>query len=197
MGGAVLPLCLLFGLRWFHPGVYRLYGKATGNLQKGLRSDHRTEKSQFSFQSQWRAMPNNVQTTEHLHSFCILVMLCSKSFKLGFSSMWTKNFQMYKLGLEKAEEPEIKLPTSIGSERKQRNSRKTFSSASLTTLKPLTVWITTNCGKLLKRWEYQTILPVSWETCMQVKKQQLDPCMEQLIGSRLRKERLSAVTLIV
>ena len=47
MGGAVLPLCLLFGLRWFHPGVYRLYGKATGNLQKGLRSDHRTEKSQF------------------------------------------------------------------------------------------------------------------------------------------------------
>ena len=52
----------------------------------------------------------------------------------------------------------------------------------------LTVWIIMNCGKLLKRWEYQTILPVSWETCMWVKKQQLEPCMEHLIGLRLRKE---------
>ena len=54
-------------------------------------------------------------------------------------------------------------------------------------LKPLTVWIITNCGKLLERWEYQSILPVSWETCMQVKKQQLEPWMEQLIGSGLKK----------
>ena len=60
---------------------------------------------------------------------------------------WTKNFQMFKLDLEKAEEPEIKLQTSIGSCRKQENSRKTSTSASLTTLKPLTVWITTDCGK--------------------------------------------------
>jgi len=44
---------------------------------------------------------------------------------------------------------------------KQKSSRKTFISASLTTLKPLTVWITTNCGKFFKRWGYQTILPVS------------------------------------
>ena len=65
---------------------------------------------------------------------------------------------MYKLVLEKAGEPEIKLPTSIGSQKKQENSRKTSNSASLTTLKPLTVWITINCGKLLKRWKYQTIL---------------------------------------
>ena len=47
----------------------------------------------------------------------------SKSFKLGLSSMWTKNFQIYKMDLEKAEEPEIKMPTSVGSERKQDNSR--------------------------------------------------------------------------
>ena len=71
-----------------------------------------------------------------------------KPFKLGFSSMWTKNFQMNKVGLEKVEEPEIKLSTFIGSWRKQGNSRKT--STSLTTLKPLTVWITTNCGKFLE-----------------------------------------------
>ena len=49
-------------------------------------------------------------------------------------------------------------------------------------LTSLTVWIMTNCGKLLERWEYQTILPVSWDTCMHVKKQQLEPCMEQLLG---------------
>ena len=55
-------------------------------------------------------------------------------------------FQMFKLVLEKAEEPEIKLPTSTGSWKKQESSRKTSISALLT--KPLTVWITTNCGKL-------------------------------------------------
>ena len=71
-----------------------------------------------------------------------------------------QNFQVYKLDLEKAEESEIKLPTSVvGSQKKQKNSRKTSISASLTRLKPLTVWITTNSGKLFKRWEYQTTLP--------------------------------------
>ena len=49
-------------------------------------------------------------------------------------------------------------------------------------LKPLTVWITTNCGKLLKRWQYQTTLPASWEICLQVKKQQLEVDMEQQTG---------------
>ena len=68
---------------------------------------------------------------------------------------------MFKLDLEKAEEPEIKLPTSVGSQKKQENSRKTSISASSTTLKPLTVWIMTNCGKFLKSWEYQATLPVS------------------------------------
>ena len=107
--------------------------------------------------------------------------------------MWTMNFQMFKLHLEKAEEPEIKLPTSIGSSKKQENSRKTSTSASLTMPKPLTVWITANCRKFLKRWEYQTTLPTSWEICMQVKKQQLEPDMEQQTGSKLGKEYTKAV----
>ena len=55
-------------------------------------------------------------------------------------------------------------------------------------LKPLTVWITTNCGKFLKRCEYETTLPSSWEICMQVKKQQLEPYVEQQTGSKLREE---------
>ena len=66
------------------------------------------------------------------------------------------NFQMFKLVLEKAEEPEIKLPTSPGSLKKQESSRKISTSALLTMPKPLTLWITTNCGKFLKRWKYQT-----------------------------------------
>ena len=61
-----------------------------------------------------------------------------------------------QLDLEKAEEPEIKLPTSTGSSKKQESSRKTSTSALLTTPKPLTVWITANCGKFFKRWECQT-----------------------------------------
>ena len=60
-------------------------------------------------------------------------------------------------------------------------------------VKPLTVWITTNCGEIFKRWEYQTTLPVSWETCMQVKKQQLEPDMQQQTGSKLGKEYNKAV----
>ena len=98
---------------------------------------------------------------------------------------------MFKLDLEKAEEPEIKLPTFAGSRRKQGTSRKT--SASLATLKPLTVWITTNSGKFLKIWEHQTTLPGCWETCIWVKKQQLEPDMEQLTGSKLRKEYVKDV----
>ena len=62
----------------------------------------------------------------------------------------------FKLDLEKAEEPEIKLPTSVGLSKKQESSRKTSTSALLTMLKPLTVWITTICRKFFKGWEYQT-----------------------------------------
>ena len=60
-------------------------------------------------------------------------------------------------------------------------------------LKPLTVWITTNCGKFLKTWKYQTTWPASWETCVQVKKQQLEIDMEQQTGSKLGKEYIKAI----
>ena len=86
---------------------------------------------------------------------------------------------MFKLVLEKAEEPEIKLPTSAGSLKKQESSGKISISALLTMPKPLTVWIIINCGKFFKRWEYQTTWPASRETYMQVRKQQLELDMEQ------------------
>ena len=115
-----------------------------------LSSGHRTGKGQFSFQSQRKAMQKNVQTTVQLHSSHTLAKWCSKFSKLGLNSTWTENFQMFKLDLEKAEEPEITLPTSVGSARKQESSRKTSTSALLTTPKLLTVWITTNCGIFLE-----------------------------------------------
>ena len=93
---------------------------------------------------QRQATPKNAQTTSQLHSFHTLTKWCSKFSKPGFSSTWTENFQMFKLALEKAEEPEIKLPTSAGSSIKQENFRKTPTSALLTMPKPFTVWITTN-----------------------------------------------------
>ena len=102
--------------------------------------------------------------------------------------MKIKNFQMYKLGFKEAEEPEIKLPTFTGSWRKQGSSRKTSISTSLTVLKSLTIWITINCGKFYKRWESQTTLSVSLETCMRIKKQHLELNMEKLTASKLGKE---------
>ena len=97
------------------------------------------------------------------------------------------NFQMFKLDLEKAEEPEIKLPTSVGLSIKQEFQKNIYF-CFIDYAKPLTVWITTNCGKFLKRQEYQTTLPASWEICMQVRKQQLELDMEQQTGSKLGKE---------
>ena len=83
---------------------------------------------------------------------------------------------MFKLGLE-VEEPEIKLSTSVGLE-KARELQKN---------NQLTVWITTNCEKYLRRWEYQTTLPASCKTCMQFKKQQIELDMGQETSSKLRK----------
>ena len=94
------------------------------------------------------------------------------------------NFQIFKLDLEKAEEPEIKFPTSVRLSKKQESSRKTSTSALLTTPNSLTVWITTNYGKFLKRWDYQTTLPASLGICMMIKKQQLELEIEQQTGSK-------------
>ena len=77
-------------------------------------------------------MPKNAQTAAQLHWSHMLVKYCSKFSKPGFNNMWTVNFQMFKLVLGKAEEPEIKLPTFTGSLKKQESSRKTSISALLT-----------------------------------------------------------------
>ena len=126
-------------------------------------------------------------------NYCRIVLI-SHSSKVIFKILQVRLQQYMNQGLpdvqagfRKGSESEIKLPTSIGSLKKQENSRKTSTFALLIMLKPLIVWITTNCGKFLKKWEYQTTLRAFWETCMQVKKQQLEPDMEQQTGSKLGK----------
>ena len=107
----------------------------------------------------------------------MLVRSCLKSCMLGFSTVWTKNFQMSKLSLERGTGNQIANFSRIIE--KAREFQKNIYLCFIDYAKAF-VWIITNCGKLLKRWEYQIILPVSWETYMRVKKQQLEPCMEQL-----------------
>ena len=171
------------------------YGRKFGKLS----SDHRTGKGQFSFQSQRNAMPKNAQTTAQLHSSHMLVKWCSKFSKPGFRNTWTVSFQMFKLVLEKAEEPEIKLPTSARSLKKQESSRKTSISASLTMPKPMTVWITINCGKFWKRWEYHTTWPASEKPmCRSGSNSQNWTWNNRLFPNRKRSmSRLYIVTLLI
>ena len=128
-------------------------------------SGHRTGKGQFSFQSQRKQCQRMfifLHNCTHLkHTSKVML----KIIKLDFNSSWTKKFQMFKMNLEKAEEPEIKLPT-CWIIKKAREPQKISTSVLLTTPKSLTVWITTNCGKFFKRWEYQTTWSASWEICM-------------------------------
>ena len=153
------------------------------NKTRKLSSGHRTRKGQFSFQSQKTARPRSTQTTTQLHSSHTSAKQCSKFSKPGFNSMWTVNFQIFKLDLEKEQNLLVPLilrgtrdqiPNLCWIIKKEREFQKKKKSTSdfLTTPKPLSVRITTNCGKFWKRWEYQTTWPASWEICMQAKKQQ-------------------------
>ena len=160
-----------------------------------------TCKRPFSFQSQRRdaKMPKNVQTIIQLCSLHMLATLCSKSFKLGFSSLWTENFQIHKLGFEELEEPEINCQYPLDYGESEGVPEKTSTSVSLTMLMPLTVWITTNYGKFLKRWEHQTTVCVSWETsCRSRSNSYSQTWNNQLVQNWERSTtRLYIVTLLI
>ena len=155
------------------------YASISGKLSSG----HRTGKRSVFLQ-----IPKKGNAKE-FSNYCKISLISHASkvmFKIFQARLYTSTmkFQMFKLDLEKAEEPEIKLPTSTGSSKKQKSFRKTSISSLLTMPKPLTVWIIINCGKFLERWEYQTTWPASWETYTQVRKQQLELDMEQQTGSK-------------
>ena len=115
------------------------------------------------------------------HTFsCNLVLASSFSLKSALKSTTYPNPVLVVPHSSEASAIFDLLSTS----KKQESSRKTSISALLTIPKPLTVWITINCGKFWNRWEFQTTWPASWETYMQVRKQQLELDMEQQTGSR-------------
>ena len=102
------------------------------------------------------------------------------------------NFQMFKLDLEKAEEPEIKLPTSVGSQKSQEFQKNIYF-CFIDYAKAFDCLDHNKLWKILKEMKYQSTLPASWEICMQVKKQQLEPDIEQQTGSKLGKEHIKVV----
>ena len=97
--------------------------------------------------------------------------------------MWTVNFQMFKLDLEKAEEPEIKLPTSIGSWKK-KEFQKNIYFCFIDYAKAFDCVEHNKLWQILEEMAYQTTWSASWEICMQVRKQQLELDMEQQTGSK-------------
>ena len=155
------------------------YASKSGKLSSG----HRTGKGQFSFQSQREATPKNVQTMAQLHSSYMLKILQSRLQEYVICEL-----PDVQTGFRKDRGTRDQLPTSVGSLKMQENTRNTSTSALLIMPKAVTVYITTNCGKFLKRWEYQTTLLASWEICMQVKTQQLELDMAHQTGSKLGKE---------
>ena len=107
--------------------------------------------------------------------------------------MWTKNFQIFKLDLEKAEEPERDQRANIRwIIEKASEFQKNINFCFIDYAKAF-MWITRNYEKFFKRWKYQTTSPASWEISMQVKKQQLELDMEQQTGSKLGKEYVKAI----
>ena len=154
------------------------YASKFGRLSSGPR----TGKGLFSFQSQRKAMPKNEHTIV-LISHASKIML--KILQARLQQYVNRELPDVQAGFRKGrgtnQRSNCQHPLDHG---KSKSSRKTSISALLTMLKPLTVWITINCGKFWKRWEYQTTWPASWETYMQVRKQQLELDMEQQTGSK-------------
>ena len=148
-----------------------------------LSSGHRPGKGRFSFQSQGKKMPKNAQTTAQLHSPHMLVSNAqnSPSQASAIREPWTSRCSSW---FEKRQRNQRSNCQYLLDHRKSKSSRKTSISALFTMPKSLTMWITINCGKFWKRWEYQTTSPASWETYMQVRKQQLELDMEQQTGSK-------------
>ena len=125
-----------------------------------LSSGHRTGKGQFSFQSQRKAMPK-------CSNYCTIAVISPASkvmlkiLQARLQQYVNRELPDVQAEFRKGRETKEQIANIYWIIRMQENSRKTFASASLTMLKPLTMWITTNCEKFLKRREYQSILPIS------------------------------------
>ena len=122
----------------------------------------------------------------------MLARSCSKIFQARLHQYMNWEFPYVQAGFQRGRGTRDKISNIHWNMEKATVSEKA-STSSLTILKPLTVWVTTNCGKFLKKWESQTSLPVSWEACMWVKKLPLEPYMEYMTSSKLGKKYIKAV----
>ena len=107
--------------------------------------------------------------------------------------MWTVNFQMFKLDLEKARGTKFQIANICWIIKKARVFQKNIYSWFIDNAKVFDCVDHNKCGKFLERWKYQTTWPASWETCMQVRKQELEPDMEQWASSKLGEKYVKAV----
>ena len=156
------------------------YASKFGKLNTG----HRTGKGQCSFQSQRKAMPKNTETTAQLHSSHMLVRLMLKILQVRFQQYVNCELPDVQAGFRKGRRTRDPIANIRWIMEKAREFQKNIYVWLLTMTKPSTMWITISCGKFFKKWEYQTTWPASWETYMQVRKQQLELDMEQQTGSK-------------
>ena len=147
--------------------LWKCYTQYVSKFGK-LSSGHRTGEGQFSSQSQRKAIA--------LISHASKAML--KILQTRLQQYVNHEFPDVQARFRKGRGTRVQIANIFWSSKKLESSRNTSISTLLTMPKPLTVWITKNCAKFLKRWEYQTTWPASWEICMQVKKYQLEPDMK-------------------
>ena len=138
-------------------------------------------------------MPKNVQTTPIVTFISHASKVMFKIHQVRLQQYINQELPDVQTGFRKGKGTRDQTANICWIIEKAREFQKNIYFASLTMWKPLTVWITTNCGKFFMRWKYQTTLLVSWETCMWVKKLQLEPYVEQLTGSKLGKEYVKAI----
>ena len=135
-----------------------------------LSSGHRTGKGQFSFQSQRKAMPKNVQTTAQLYSSHTLAKWYSKFSKPGFNNTWTMNFPNVQAGFRKGRGTR-EIANICWIMEKAREFQKSTYFCFIDYMRAFDCVDHNKLWKILQEMEHQTILLASWETCMQVKKQ--------------------------
>ena len=149
-----------------------------------LSSGHRTGKCPFSFQSQKKAMPKNAST-----NYCTIAVISHTSkamlkiLQARLQKYVNHEFPEVQAGFRKGRRTRDQTDNICWIIEKAKEFQENTYLCFIDCVKDF-VWITTNCGKFFKRWEYQTTWPASWEICMQVRKQQLELDMEQPTGSK-------------
>ena len=163
-----------------------LYARKFGKLS----SSHQIQKGQFH--SNPKAMPKNVQLTTHLHSFHMLARSCLKILQARLQHYTNQEIPDVQAGFRKSRGTRDQIANICWVIEKARKFQKNTYFCFIDYTKAV-VWITTNCGKSLKRWENQTTLPASRETYMLVKEQQSESDIEKRTGSKLGKEYIKAI----